>query len=94
MNVIRCPNCQRDLIAEEVEAHSCEGSKRPFETVTTLYYSAFIPLKVDGRDVAILVSEDGKTLYNIKPRQMKRAFKPRGDEIEPGRDSRTPMSQT
>lgn len=65
MNVTTCPKCGRDLIAEEITSHICE--QPPIKSVTTLYYSSFIPLKVEGKDVAILVSEDGKTLYNIKP---------------------------
>jgi len=67
MNVERCPVCNKDFIAEEFESHKCERRVRPYEKVVTLYYSTFIPLKIDGRDVALLTSEDGKTLYNIKP---------------------------
>lgn len=67
MNVERCPRCQKDFIEEELPAHECHTRPIPYERVVTLYYSTFIPLKIDGRDVALLTSEDGKTLYNIKP---------------------------
>jgi hypothetical protein len=67
MNVGRCPNCGKEFIAEEFDSHVCKKSQTPFESVKTLYYSSFIPLKVDGKDVALLISDDGKTLYNIKP---------------------------
>jgi hypothetical protein len=67
MNVIRCPNCDKELIDEEYQGHTCEKVQRAIENVKTLYYSSFIPLKINGNDVAILISEDGKTLYNIKP---------------------------
>ena len=67
MNIKRCPSCGKDFIAEEFSDHECKPRIVPYEKVVTLYYSSFIPLRIDGKDVALLTSEDGKTLYSIKP---------------------------
>lgn len=93
MNVVKCPKCGRDLIAEEISTHKCEPTR--IESAITLYYSSFIPLKINGEDVAILISEDGKRIYNIKPAPVRirspddgyHRDEPNGDLPAPARES-------
>jgi hypothetical protein len=49
MNVVKCPKCGRNLIAEEIANHKCPPTQ--IESVITLHYSSFIPLKVNGKGV-------------------------------------------
>ncbi|MGI0063201.1 MAG: hypothetical protein ACREBA_12185 [Nitrosotalea sp.] len=62
-NIIECRKCNKYLISEEFENHICEIMINKF---TTIFYDKIIHTKIDGKDVMMVLSEDG-TLYNIKP---------------------------
>jgi hypothetical protein len=62
-NVVRCPRCNKTLIAEELPSHSCFGNKR----IIDLNYRWWVQSDVTGiGEVLIMQTEDG-TIFRIKP---------------------------
>jgi hypothetical protein len=67
MNTTRCPNCHRELIAEEVSAHNCKAQIGAVSQIVDMDYEWWTTsdLPKYGR-VLIVKTKDG-TLYRMKP---------------------------
>jgi len=57
-NLVKCPNCKKNLIQEEFGQHICKPNPK-FERIVDIYYRNLFSITVDGKDVAVVLANDG-----------------------------------
>jgi hypothetical protein len=67
MNTVRCPNCNRELIAEEVPTHKCKAQLGNVTQVVDKVYDWWTTSDLPRYGRVLIVKTKDGTLYRMKP---------------------------